>query len=194
MPDGGTVALCTVDTAVWKGTRRRDDTRPVTCPWCRVRMLAIEIVDPPGPRAAAPSRTESWSEACVYTMRHSDELRACMAAGGTREWVENKRWVRGRELFDKARAAGDSMPIVFSAAERDSGLIFSGRLTAIELSDDETGGGTTRYSVADLAPIDPSQPLSNLTVMSTGRPLPDDHIRPYAICLTPDFLPGPAPA
>ena len=219
-------------------------------------MVAVEIIDPPGPRHATTPTTR-WSSTCVYTMRHASDLEACLAEGGNGEWTENKRWVSGLENFEQAEREGLPVPIVFSAADVDSGLIFFGRLTSIVLEEGaananaplaprtpgaggdwralpraallawllarptvadaawtrvprepgedradfvrrvlgparDTGHGTTRYSFTDLRRIEPPRPLSALRLSSTGNPLSDNYIRPYAICRTPDFLPTPA--
>ena len=46
--EGADSTLCTVDLRTWQGTPRVDPDHAVTCPWCRARILAIEIAAPPG--------------------------------------------------------------------------------------------------------------------------------------------------
>lgn len=50
VPRGSVTTYCTIDTTKWHGDNQRDDTHEITCPWCRVRLIALEIVAPPGPR------------------------------------------------------------------------------------------------------------------------------------------------
>jgi hypothetical protein len=85
--------------------------------------------------------------------------------------------------LDDATRERLQMPVIFSAAEADSGLVYWGFVVAIDVEDD---GTTCTYS--DLHPIKPAQPLSALRLRSSGRRMSDANIRPYAICETPDFL------
>lgn len=179
VPDGASSTLCTIPLASWTTALRRDDERPVNCPWCRVRLIAIEIAAPP-----ASAGVSGWAARCVYTMRHSSDLEAAYASGGEARWHESRGWKTGRELV-AASAPDESVPVIFSAADRDSGLIYYARLDAVEV--DESG---TTYSISELSPLVEPHPLSSLTVVSSGAPLPDSYIRPYAICWTPSFL-GP---
>ena len=52
VPRDSETAYCTLDTRDWQGVRQQDDTHEVTCPWCRLRLIALEIV----PRRAAAHR------------------------------------------------------------------------------------------------------------------------------------------
>ena len=125
---------------------------------------------------------EDFSKHAIYTMRHSSELGYIHTSGGSGTFVERKSWRTGLDLFRQAQSAGLSMPVIFSAAEEDSGLIYYARLTAVELDEDR---GTTSYSFADLLKIEPARPKSALKLISTGNNLSDDYIRPYAVCETP---------
>ena len=180
VPEGASATLCTIPLASWTTAVRDDDGREVNCPWCRIRLIAIEIAASP-----AFSGIGGWTDRCVYTMKHSDDLEAAYASGGKARWHESRGWKTGRELVE-ACAAEESVPIIFSAAERDSGLIFYARLDAVEV--DEAG---TTYEVSGLRSLADALPLSSLTVASSGSPLPDSYIRPYAICRTPSFLVPP---
>jgi len=124
---------------------------------------------------------------CVYTMRHSDELTRVGVSGGA-TYSENKNWKAGAEIFGRASALGERVPIVFSAAERDSGLIFWALLTDVDVQpragDDQP---QATYAFESLQPIEPALPQSTLRLRA-GRPLSDAYIRPYAICETPSFV------
>lgn len=179
--EGARETLCTIPLSSWRSGVLRDDDQAVTCPWCRARMIAIQVAAPP-----APGSGVRWASRCVYTMRHSEDLEAALVAGGSAAWDENRAWKSGRALVDGA-ASDERVPIIFSAAERDSGLIFYAQLESVELGD--VG---TRYAVHGLQRLPDVRPLSSLTVVSSGDPLPDSYIRPYAICWTPSFLSPPA--
>ena len=123
------------------------------------------------------------SEFCIYTMRKSDNLQYIYLGDGAGKFSEKKIWRTGHALFQQAREDNNKMPIFFSAAEEDSGLIYFAFLESIEIGD-----SVTTYSFSDLNEIDETKPLSSLKLRSSQRPLSDNYIRPYAICETPDFL------
>lgn len=125
---------------------------------------------------------------CVYTMRHSDDLRRIAATSGKGVFTENKSWKSGSEIFGWASAKGERVPIIFSAAERESGLIYWALLTDVDLEPaSEDGKVRTTYAFESLRPIEPPQRQSSLR-LRTGRQLSDSYIRPYAICETPSFI------
>ena len=126
---------------------------------------------------------DTISEFCIYTMRKSDNLQYNYLGDGTGKFSEKKIWRTGYALFQKAREENKKMPIFFSAAEKDSGLIYYAILESIEIGD-----SVTTYSFSNLNKIDEPKPLSSLKLQSSQNPLSDNYIRPYAICYTPDYL------
>lgn len=128
--------------------------------------------------------TLNLSSYCVYTMRHTEWLERAYRTGRSGTVVENKRWVQGEKLFRQARRNNERMPIVFTAAEKDGGLIYYAFLDAVDVEDD---GSQTTYSFSNLTPFDEERPKSSLTKRSDRKPLSDAYIRPYAICFTPDL-------
>lgn len=127
------------------------------------------------------------TEFCVYTMKHQDDLHRVYSRDGRDAFEENRKWAEGRRLFAKAQAEGLKMPILFSAADRTSGLIYYAILENVEVNDDKDKPSTT-YSFSNLTPLKKNPPLSSLTLKSTKRKLSDDYTRPYAICYTPSYL------
>lgn len=125
----------------------------------------------------------NWAPFSVYTMVHSARLADHYADGGTHTLREAKRWVTAARLWREFVGDQLPMPIIFSAADVDSGLIYWGRVDSIDVDDD----GTT-CTFAELQRIEPAKPLSTLRLRSRGRPMSDDNIRPYAICHTPGFV------
>ena len=77
------------------------------------------------------------------------------------------------------------MPILFSAADRDSGVIYWATIDDIAINDETS---RTICSYSNLREIKPPKPRSTLRLRTGDRPLSDDLIRPYAICHTPGFL------
>lgn len=181
VPDGSGHTLCTISTSDWTTVVDEGSEAEASCPWCRARLIAIEVAAPPAVRVGI-----GWTTRCVYTMRHTRDLEETAASDGHATWQENRAWKTAKQLVHEA-GPREAVPVIFSAADRDSGLIFFGHLEAVELNED----GTTRYSVSGLRPLPEPRALSDLRVVSSGEALPDTYIRPYAICYTPSFLPAP---
>ena len=118
-------------------------------------------------------------------MRHSDEL-ARWESVGRGEAREQKPWRRGSEIFEEATRQGTIVPVIFSAAEATAGLIYYGPLERVDVDEDQTS-----YAVGRVHALPEAYPLSSLILESTGEPLSDSYIRPYAVCQTPALLPRP---
>jgi hypothetical protein len=130
-------------------------------------------------------------EYCVYTIRHSKELAHVAATGGSASYQEGKPWVTACRLLEQATPADERMPVLFSAADDWSGLIFWGLLTDIDVYDGDAARGikpSTTFSFEHLTPIVPERRLSDLRLRSNGERLADRDIYPYRICITPSFL------
>lgn len=131
---------------------------------------------------------ETISKFCVYTILHSDTLRAALGDGGRGAGKEKHVWISGKKLFDEARRNGLRMPIIFAAAEDGpKGLLYYAILESVETDEPNQ---ITNYSFTELKEIPARPPLSSLRKRSDGRPLSDDFIRPYSICYTPSFVEG----
>jgi len=125
------------------------------------------------------------SNCCIYTMLHSNTLDRQAAEDDGHSLTEHKVWKTGHQLWVEAKRSGERMPIVFSGADRATGLFYWANIDDIQI-DYEKRQTTCRYS--GLREISPSRPLSALRLRSGNRQLSDSYIRPYAICLTPSFL------
>jgi hypothetical protein len=75
------------------------------------------------------------------------------------------------------------MPILFSAAEEHTGIIYWAIIESVMVDENKT---TCRYS--DLRKIAPARQRSEVQLRAGNRPLSDNLIQPYAICWTPHFL------
>lgn len=134
------------------------------------------------------SQSEPISKFCIYTILHSDRLKAALSHGAGDAATENQVWVTGKKLFDEARRNGARMPIIFAAAEDGpKGLLYYAMLESVET--DELNQ-TTTYKFAELKEIPDRPRLCSLRKKSDGHPLSDDFIRPYSICYTPHFVEG----
>jgi hypothetical protein len=122
------------------------------------------------------------TDLCIYTIRHSDDLRECLASGGRDKFSEGRRWGRAKELVDEAKRNGDRVPIIFAPAER------TGHLIAWALLDDVLLDERTTYVFSELEFFKPRPRKTTLRKASNGEPLDPWFIRPYAICKTPKSL------
>ncbi|WP_437497542.1 HNH endonuclease [Sorangium sp. So ce1099] len=93
--------------------------------------------------------------------------------------VENKRWVRGRQLLEQARENRLELPLIFAQFEPLTSWALARDIVVHE--------STTEYRFAKLRRLRGHR-RSDLTLDSTGGPLPDSFIRSYAIVRTPPFL------
>jgi len=156
-------------------------------------QCAVAARTPPTPSADSPrllgaakaDLMSNLSPFCVYTMRHSAELDAQTKIRGPHVLRERKPWKTGHQLWDQARRAGEVMPIVFSGAEDDTGLIYWATIEEVQI--DEANRATT-CTYSGLRPIIPARPISSLRLRTGDRPLSEEFIRPYAICRTPAFI------
>jgi hypothetical protein len=122
------------------------------------------------------------SKYCIYTMKNSKELDNIFNSDRRGKFYENRLWKAGELLFDESRNQNLLMPILFSAAEVNSGLIYYGVLTSVILLEKDN---KTEYSFKDLTKIAMPKPLSALYLKTSKKPMSNNYIRPYAICLTP---------
>jgi hypothetical protein len=122
---------------------------------------------------------------CIYTILHSDELRRQVAVGGRHSLTERTAWKTGSHLWAEAERSGERIPIVFSGADRATGLFYWATIDDVTV---EHENQQTTCSYSSLREISPPRPLSALRLRNGNRQLSDDYIRPYAICETPSFL------
>jgi hypothetical protein len=120
---------------------------------------------------------------CIHTFRHSADLAVQASIGGAHELVEHKRWVTGCKLWAEAEKSDLQMPILFSAAEEHTDIIYWAIIDSVVVDENKT---TCLYS--DLRKIAPARQRSEIQLRAGNRPLSDNLIRPYAICWTPHFL------
>jgi hypothetical protein len=66
-------------------------------------------------------------------MVHSARLAAQYAQGGPHTLREGRRWVTAARLWRESARDQLPMPIIFSAADVDSGLIYWGRVDVIDV-------------------------------------------------------------
>lgn len=120
---------------------------------------------------------------CVYTIKHSDDLRESSKSGDHDTYTEKKKWTWAKKLLDSAKRTGHRLPIIFAPAENTSYLFAWALIDAITPSDKSTS-----YTFSQLRLFTKPQRKTTLRMARNGRPLSKGFIRPYSICHTPKFL------
>jgi hypothetical protein len=123
------------------------------------------------------------TDLCVYTIKHSDHLRASFIEGACGTYTEHKKWVRAAKLLEQAKRTGSRLPIIFAPAERTFHLFAWALLDKVVVADE-----TSEYTFSELRLFDRRPEKSTLTKASNGESLSESYIRPYAICQTPDYV------
>lgn len=124
-----------------------------------------------------------FTDTCVYTLLHPDTLATAASLRGPSTFVVGQRMVTAAELFEETRATGQSVAVLFGDATDCRRLIYWARLMAISLGDADT-----HYSVFPARPLAAIHSPQELLLASSGEPIAEGYIRPYAICQTPAFL------
>ncbi|MCL5745573.1 MAG: hypothetical protein M1541_16885 [Acidobacteria bacterium] len=121
----------------------------------------------------------SFTDLCVYTIKHSDDL----VAGRSDTFHENRPWATARRLLVDAERRGESVAVVFAEAEKTDNLVAWAVLKDIQITPDGTD-----YTFANLRRFKkPLRPKTDLRKRN-GEPLSQNFIRPYAICRRPKFI------
>jgi hypothetical protein len=122
------------------------------------------------------------TELCIYTIKHSDDLNKTLGSGGSGTYTEKKQWAKGQRLLIDAKRTGKRLPIIFAPAEGTFDLFGWAFLDEIIPSE------TTQYTFSNLQLFDQVRPKTLLIKASDNKPLDKWYIRPYSICITPEFV------
>jgi hypothetical protein len=123
------------------------------------------------------------AEHSIYTIVSLKKIEKAAAKGGPSLFTEKKPWVSGFMLWKKAWDESIGMPVIFSAAEDCSQLIYWGILTKVR----HVAAGT-EYIVDQITKIKGKHTPLELVLKSTRKNIAPGFIRPYAICMTPSFI------
>lgn len=119
---------------------------------------------------------------CIYTIKHSDDLNDVLSNGKSSTFREYKNWKGAQDMLTEAKKAKNDLIIIFSPAESTDYLHSWAIISDIRISDDKT---FTDYSFYNLTKIENKIKKSSLVLLSTGKKIEVNFIRPYALCLTP---------
>lgn len=112
VPGGADETLCTIALSTWTSEAVTDDDQPITCPWCRARMVAIEIAAPPGSEAQHPVARPKLHEEIQRILRES---------GGSMTTSEIARAVREAGRYQKRDGTSDVNPYQIHGRTKASG-------------------------------------------------------------------------
>jgi hypothetical protein len=129
------------------------------------------------------------SDSCVYTIVNIDKLAPVAAAGGPLECTERTRWVTAAKLLAKSQKEATGLPVLLADAKDCSRLLYWGVLTGLIVEEEHS-----TYVLDRLRPIDGAHTPQELVLLSTGRTIKPEFIRPYALCRTPEFIDAEAGA
>ncbi|HVC95763.1 MAG TPA: hypothetical protein VND64_18870 [Pirellulales bacterium] len=105
------------------------------------------------------------------------------------KFVEGRKWVAAKRLLIDARKSGRLVPVIFAPAEAIRDLAYWGILDGVTITETADGSCSTTVLIRSLTRIAPPRPNKTaLVVVSTGRKLSADHIRPYVLVQTPRFI------
>jgi len=131
---------------------------------------------------------DDFMEYCVYTIRHSHDIKTAYNKGGKGKFTENRPWTTAEKIFMKAKKAGSIFPIVFGYAERIHKVKYWARVTDIKISIGKDGKKNTTYSFDRLSRIPDKRYIKDLVLKSTRKTISPGFIRPLAVCITPDYI------
>jgi hypothetical protein len=123
----------------------------------------------------------------IYVNRASESLpKAVEGKDISDALTEYRPWTSGKKLFDDARESGCDLALIFA---QFSQLDYWAIAEDITVREDNDGKKVTNYRFSSLQKIPGrARYRSDLTVLTTGEPLPDAFIRSYVLVKTPAFL------
>ncbi|SRR5260370_40417177 len=124
---------------------------------------------------------QRFTDFCVYTIKHSRDLNVSTNKGNP--FPEERSWATAERLLNEAKRDGSRLPVIFSPAESTDYLVAWALVETI----DRTPTGI-EYTFSNLKPFKAKSLRKSKLKKRDGKPLSENFIRPYAICITPDFL------
>jgi hypothetical protein len=119
-------------------------------------------------------------DTCVYAVIDPANLLASARSGG--ELHDKTRWVAIEKLWN-ARPPGHDIAVLFADVASAREIVYWARLDNLRV--DESG---TRYRVRNLCWAS-GHARTDLRQFSDEAPIQEHHVRPYAVCQTPNWLP-----
>jgi len=140
---------------------------------------------------------------CIVTTVSSKGLEALLENGDAGAYRDAHPWLAAAELFDRERAEGRTMPIVFASGS-PLALAYWAAIERIDVAALHRAAWESRCSFKGLAAMHPIWTALDSLMLKPGddqlrreslepiarlrHPLDERHTRPYAICETPAFM------
>jgi hypothetical protein len=124
-----------------------------------------------------------FTEFCVYTIVSRDKLDPVALEQSRLVSSEARVWKTASVMLMEATAAGQSVPLLLADAKDCSRLLYWGLLEAVKV-----GPARTEYTVDRLRSLPGRHSPQELILQKTRKYIAPGFIRPYAICVTPEFL------
>lgn len=106
----------------------------------------------------------------IYVNRKPDSLnKAKHGDKPSKPLTEKRAWTSGSELLQKAKETGCELPLIFGYYPPLGYWAVAREISVL--------GKTTTYRFANLIKIPKGYSRKNLTVINSGKPLPDNFIR-----------------
>jgi hypothetical protein len=124
---------------------------------------------------------------CIYTIHNGEKLDELVRGRKSPvQLKERKPWITGQRLLGEAQSPEKELPMVilFGDARDCRQLRWWGVLRKIMLA-----GNTTKYIVDRIRRLPKRHAPQELSLRSTMNRIKPGFIRPYAICLTPGWVP-----
>lgn len=121
---------------------------------------------------------------CVYTIVNADVIKNAENNDSEGYFTEGKSWAKALELFKQAELEDKLFLLLLADATHIRGVEWIAQIVGIDILPD----GTTKISFVGLHPLEEIWPRSDLQLLSTREAMSNSYIRPYALCLTPDFV------
>lgn len=122
-------------------------------------------------------------DTCVYTIVNINIIECGLLNDGYGSFVENKPWTTAAKQLHHSNQKDQIYLVLLANAALIDGIGWIGKIDEIMLLPD----GGTKITFSGLHQLAEKVPLSELTLRSSGQPLSDAFIKPYALCITPQF-------
>ncbi|MGD8831137.1 MAG: hypothetical protein PVF57_11090 [Pseudomonadales bacterium] len=143
---------------------------------------------------------------CLCTTVGEKALKALLEVSGQGKYRDDHPWLVAREMLEAARAAGESLPVLFASGQ-PSQFSHWGYVTELAVVELHRATWETVLSFTPLTPVNPIwteldtvflKPSAEQLARETREfihkhryPLTEGEIHPYAICETPPFVGRP---
>jgi len=96
-----------------------------------------------------------------------------------------RKWITANHLWHEGKKNREPMAVLLGDASDCSRLRYWGLLTNLSIDEHK---GTTTYTLDRIRKLKQTHSPQELVLRSSGKTIARNFIRPYAICLSPEFI------